>query len=56
MSYKDYNNFVGEYIKEYPDRLIGFAAVDPRRGANPALYGMAAGASISVLRPSPGFR
>lgn len=33
MSYKDYNDFVGEYMKEYPDRLIAFAAVDPRRGA-----------------------
>jgi len=33
LTYRDYNDFVGEYIAQYPDRLIGFAGVDPRRGA-----------------------
>lgn len=32
VSYKDYNNLISEYLKEYPDRLIGFAGIDPRRG------------------------
>ena len=33
LSYRDYNDFVGEFVREHPDRLIGFAGVDPRRGA-----------------------
>lgn len=32
VSYKEYNNIVAEYLKEYPDRLIGLAGIDPRRG------------------------
>ncbi|MBY8989771.1 MAG: amidohydrolase [Candidatus Lokiarchaeota archaeon] len=32
VSYKEYNNKVAGYINEYPDRLIGFAGIDPRRG------------------------
>jgi len=32
ISYREYNNIVAGYIKEYPDRLIGFAGIDPRRG------------------------
>jgi hypothetical protein len=31
VSYREYNNKVAEYINEYPDRLIGFAGIDPRR-------------------------
>lgn len=32
VNYKEYNDIVGGYINEYPDRLIGFAGIDPRRG------------------------
>ena len=32
ISYKEYNNKLAEYINEYPDRFIGFAGIDPRRG------------------------
>lgn len=32
VSYKEYNDKVSGYVKEYPDRLIGFAGIDPRRG------------------------
>ena len=32
LSYKDYNNYVADILKEYPDKFIGFAGIDPRRG------------------------
>lgn len=32
VSYKEYNDIVKSYTNEYPDRLIGFAGIDPRRG------------------------
>ncbi|MEE9377303.1 MAG: amidohydrolase family protein [Candidatus Lokiarchaeia archaeon] len=32
MSYKEYNDKVAGYIKDFPDRLIGLAGIDPRRG------------------------
>ena len=32
VSYIEYNNKVAGYVDEYPDRLIGFAGIDPRRG------------------------
>jgi predicted TIM-barrel fold metal-dependent hydrolase len=32
ISYREYNDMVAGYVNEYPDRLIGFAAIDPRRG------------------------
>lgn len=31
ISYKEYNDMVAEMFNEYPDRLIGFAGIDPRR-------------------------
>ncbi|MCP4760595.1 MAG: amidohydrolase [archaeon] len=30
--YKFYNNYVAFIAKKYPDRIIGFAGIDPRRG------------------------
>lgn len=30
--YKFYNNYIAGIIKKHPDRLIGFAGIDPRRG------------------------
>ena len=32
ISYKEYNDYVANILKEYPDRFIGFAGIDPRRG------------------------
>ncbi len=32
MSYKEYNDKVAGYVKDFPDRLIGLAGIDPRRG------------------------
>lgn len=32
LTYKEYNNYVAEILKEYPDKFIGFAGIDPRRG------------------------
>jgi predicted TIM-barrel fold metal-dependent hydrolase len=32
LTYKDYNNYVANIVNEYPDKLIGFAGIDPRRG------------------------
>ena len=32
LNYKEYNNKLAEYIEKYPDRFIGFAGIDPRRG------------------------
>jgi predicted TIM-barrel fold metal-dependent hydrolase len=32
LSYKEYNNKLAEYLNQYPDRFIGFAGIDPRRG------------------------
>lgn len=32
LTYRDYNDRVGEALATYPDRLIAFAGVDPRRG------------------------
>ena len=32
LTYKDYNNYVADILKEYPDKFIGFAGIDPRRG------------------------
>ncbi|TFF98933.1 MAG: amidohydrolase [Promethearchaeota archaeon] len=32
LNYKEYNNKLAEYLENYPDRFIGFAGIDPRRG------------------------
>lgn len=32
ISYKFYNDFVADILKNYPDKFIGFAGIDPRRG------------------------
>ncbi len=32
VSYKEYNDYVANIIKEHPDRFIGLAGIDPRRG------------------------
>ena len=32
VSYKFYNDYVANIIKEHPDRFIGLAGIDPRRG------------------------
>lgn len=32
MTYRDYNEYVADIVKKYPDRFIGFAGIDPRRG------------------------
>ncbi|MHA1986509.1 MAG: amidohydrolase family protein [Promethearchaeota archaeon] len=32
ISYRQYNDKVSSYLDEYPDRLIGLAGIDPRRG------------------------
>lgn len=29
---KDYNDYVADIVKRHPDRIIGFAGIDPRRG------------------------
>jgi predicted TIM-barrel fold metal-dependent hydrolase len=30
--YTAYNDYVGDLIRQHPDRIIGFAGIDPRRG------------------------
>ena len=32
LTYKDYNDYVANIVNEYPDKFIGFAGIDPRRG------------------------
>ena len=32
LTYKDYNDYVANIMNEYPDKFIGFAGIDPRRG------------------------
>jgi len=32
LSPRDYNDYVANIVHEYPDRIIGFAGIDPRRG------------------------
>ena len=32
VTYKEYNDKLAEYINKYPNRFIGFAGIDPRRG------------------------
>ncbi|MFX0057520.1 MAG: amidohydrolase family protein [Candidatus Hodarchaeota archaeon] len=32
VTYQEYNDILAKNLKEYPDRLIGFAGIDPRRG------------------------
>ncbi len=32
FTFKDFNNLAGDYLKQFPDRIIAFAGVDPRRG------------------------
>lgn len=32
VGYKEVNDIVARYVNDYPDRLIGLAAIDPRRG------------------------
>ncbi|MFX0073998.1 MAG: amidohydrolase family protein [Candidatus Hermodarchaeota archaeon] len=32
VSYKDYNDYVAKILEHYPDKFIGFAGIDPRRG------------------------
>ena len=32
VTYKEYNDLLQNYMKKYPDRFIGFAGIDPRRG------------------------
>ncbi len=32
LTVRDYNDYVAELVREHPDRLIGFAGIDPRRG------------------------
>jgi len=32
MLYKEYNDYVANLLDKYPDRLIGLAGIDPRRG------------------------
>lgn len=32
FTYRDYNNLAGDYLKRFPDRIIAFAGIDPRRG------------------------
>ncbi len=29
---RDYNDYVASIVREYPDRIIGFCGIDPRRG------------------------
>lgn len=31
-SFTLYNDYIGQLVKEYPDRFIGFAGIDPQRG------------------------
>jgi predicted TIM-barrel fold metal-dependent hydrolase len=32
LSFKEYNDRLAEMLNQYPERLIGFAGIDPRRG------------------------
>ncbi|MFB0562454.1 MAG: amidohydrolase family protein [Candidatus Lokiarchaeia archaeon] len=32
VTFKDYNDYLANILKEYPDRFIGFCGIDPRRG------------------------
>jgi len=32
LTVRDYNDYVADIVHEYPDRIIGFAGIDPRRG------------------------
>jgi len=32
LSYKDYNDYVARILENYPDKFVGFAGIDPRRG------------------------
>ncbi len=32
LTYKEYNDYLASIISKYPDRFIGFAGIDPRRG------------------------
>lgn len=32
VSFKEYNDYVANIVHEHPDRIIGFAGIDPRRG------------------------
>jgi predicted TIM-barrel fold metal-dependent hydrolase len=32
VTYKEYNDLLANYMNRYPDRFIGFAGIDPRRG------------------------
>ncbi|MHA1361645.1 MAG: amidohydrolase family protein [Candidatus Freyarchaeota archaeon] len=32
VTFRDYNDYVANILKEYPDRFIGFCGIDPRRG------------------------
>ena len=32
IGYKGYNNYVAGIVEKYPDKFIGFAGIDPRRG------------------------
>lgn len=32
VTFKEYNDYVANILKEYPDRFIGFCGIDPRRG------------------------
>jgi len=32
LTVRDYNDYVADIVREYPDRIIGFAGIDPRRG------------------------
>jgi hypothetical protein len=32
LTARDYNDYVADIVRRYPDRIIGFAGIDPRRG------------------------
>ncbi len=32
FTFKDYNDYVANIVKKYPDRLAGYCGIDPRRG------------------------
>jgi predicted TIM-barrel fold metal-dependent hydrolase len=32
LTVRDYNDYVADIVREHPDRIIGFAGIDPRRG------------------------
>jgi predicted TIM-barrel fold metal-dependent hydrolase len=33
-TFRDFNDLAGDYLRRYPDRIIAFAGIDPRRGAS----------------------